>query len=54
MPLKADDISAHKTLRFYQNQNIPIDRCKETWGRYLIKDDIYHYFSDVVLLNGAI
>ena len=43
-----------KTLRFYQHQSIPIDRCKETWGRYLIKDDIYHYFSDVVLLNGAI
>ena len=44
----------HKTLRFYQNQSIPIDRCNETWGRYLIKDDIYHNFSDVVLLNGAI
>ena len=43
-----------ETLRFYQNQSIPIDRCNKTWGKYLFKANIYHYFSHAVLSNWAI
>ena len=43
-----------ETLRFYQNQSIPIDRCNKTRGKYLFKANIYHYFSHAVLSNWAI